>query len=125
MTESFETLEQVMHRAVALAVRGEGRVEPNPAVGAVVVDEELRVLGEGWHTAFGEAHAEVVALESAGESARGATLVVTLEPCCHHGQTPPCTDAVLAAGIRRVVVGIADPSPHADGRGLSRLRDAG
>jgi len=125
MTESFETFEQVMHRAAALAVRGEGRVEPNPAVGAVVVDEELRVLGEGWHTAFGEAHAEVVALESAGESARGATLVVTLEPCCHHGQTPPCTDAVLAAGIRRVVVGIADPSPHADGSGLSRLRDAG
>ena len=125
MTESFETFEQVMHHAATLAVRGEGRVEPNPAVGAVVVDDELRVLGEGWHTAYGEAHAEVAALESAGESARGATLVVTLEPCCHHGQTPPCTDAVLAAGIRRVVVGIADPSPHANGVGLTRLREAG
>ncbi|HAB11420.1 MAG TPA: bifunctional diaminohydroxyphosphoribosylaminopyrimidine deaminase/5-amino-6-(5-phosphoribosylamino)uracil reductase RibD, partial [Planctomycetaceae bacterium] len=125
MTESFETFEQVMHHAATLAVQGEGRVEPNPAVGAVVVDDELRVLGEGWHTAYGEAHAEVAALESAGESARGATLVVTLEPCCHHGQTPPCTDAVLAAGIRRVVVGIADPSPHANGGGLTRLREAG
>jgi len=125
MTESFETFEQVMQYAVALAVRGEGHVEPNPLVGAVVVDDRLRVLGEGWHAVYGEAHAEVEALESAGESARGATLVVTLEPCCHHGQTPPCTDAVLAAGIRRVVVGIADPSPHADGSGLSQLREAG
>ncbi len=125
MTESFETFEQVMQYAVALAARGEGHVEPNPSVGAVVVDDRLCVLGEGWHTAYGEAHAEVEALESAGESARGATLVVTLEPCCHQGQTPPCTDAVLAAGIRRVVVGIADPSPHADGNGLSQLREAG
>ncbi|HAA51999.1 MAG TPA: bifunctional diaminohydroxyphosphoribosylaminopyrimidine deaminase/5-amino-6-(5-phosphoribosylamino)uracil reductase RibD, partial [Planctomycetaceae bacterium] len=114
-----------MRWAVNLAARGVGRVEPNPAVGAVVVDDQLRVLGEGWHTAFGEAHAEVEALQAAGELARGATLVVTLEPCRHHGQTPPCTDAVLSSGVRRVVIGIEDPSPHADGTGLSLLREAG
>jgi len=125
MTEAFETLEGVMQHAVALAGRGMGHVEPNPAVGAVLVDERLRILGEGWHGVFGGTHAEVEALEAAGESARGATLVVTLEPCCHHGQTPPCTDAVLASGVRRVVVGIEDPSPHADGGGLSILRAAG
>ncbi|MEC9008268.1 MAG: bifunctional diaminohydroxyphosphoribosylaminopyrimidine deaminase/5-amino-6-(5-phosphoribosylamino)uracil reductase RibD, partial [Planctomycetota bacterium] len=125
MTESFESFEGVMRRAVELAAPGGGRVEPNPAVGAVVVDDQLRVLGEGWHGAFGGPHAEVEALQAAGELARGATLVVTLEPCRHHGQTPPCTDAVLASGIRRVVVGIEDPSPHAGGSGLSVLRDAG
>ncbi len=125
MTESFESLEAAMRWAVNLAARGVGHVEPNPAVGAVVVDDQLRVLGEGWHTAFGEAHAEVEALQAAGELARGATLVVTLEPCRHHGQTPPCTDAVLSSGVRRVVIGIEDPSPHADGTGLSLLREAG
>jgi len=125
MIEAFETLEEVMLHATLLAGRGQGHVEPNPAVGAVVVDDRLRVLGEGWHRVFGGAHAEVEALEAAGESARGATLVVTLEPCHHHGQTPPCTDAVLASGVRRVVVGIEDPSPHADGGGLSILRAAG
>jgi diaminohydroxyphosphoribosylaminopyrimidine deaminase/5-amino-6-(5-phosphoribosylamino)uracil reductase len=125
MTESFETLEEVMAHAVSLAARGVGHVEPNPAVGAVVIDSGLRVLGEGWHGVFGGPHAEVEALAAAGSRARGATLVVTLEPCCHHGQTPPCTDAVLASGVARVVVGIEDPSPHADGSGLAMLREAG
>ena len=125
MSESFETLEEVMAHAVVLAARGEGHVEPNPAVGAVVIDSGLRVLGEGWHGVFGGPHAEVEALAAAGPRARGATLVVTLEPCCHHGQTPPCTDAVLASGVARVVVGIEDPSSHADGSGLTMLREAG
>jgi diaminohydroxyphosphoribosylaminopyrimidine deaminase/5-amino-6-(5-phosphoribosylamino)uracil reductase len=125
MTESFETLEAVMQHAVGLAARGVGHVEPNPAVGAVVIDSGLRVLGEGWHGVFGGAHAEVDALAAAGQGARGATLVVTLEPCCHQGQTPPCTDAVLASGIAKVVVGIEDPSPHAHGSGLAILREAG
>jgi diaminohydroxyphosphoribosylaminopyrimidine deaminase/5-amino-6-(5-phosphoribosylamino)uracil reductase len=125
MTESFATFEAVMDHAVDLAARGEGRVEPNPAVGAVVVDGDLRVLGAGWHAEFGGVHAEVAALESAGESARGATLFVTLEPCCHQGQTPPCTEAILASGVARVVVGLRDPSSHAAGSGLAILKSSG
>ena len=100
-----------MGRAIELARRGEGFVEPNPQVGAVVLTADGRVVGEGWHARYGGPHAEIVALEAAGESAYGGTLVVTLEPCCHHGKTPPCTDAVIAAGIRRVVVGAGDPFP--------------
>jgi len=125
MTESFETLADVMRHAVGLAARGVGHVEPNPAVGAVVVDESLRVLGEGWHGVFGGPHAEVDALAEAGHRARAATLVVTLEPCCHQGQTPPCTDAILASGVARVVVGIEDPSTHDGGNGLAILRAKG
>jgi diaminohydroxyphosphoribosylaminopyrimidine deaminase/5-amino-6-(5-phosphoribosylamino)uracil reductase len=112
-----------MRRALALAERGWGQTAPNPMVGAVVVRDGVSV-GEGWHTRFGEAHAEVEALRSAGERARGATLYVTLEPCNHHGNTPPCTDAILAAGVRRVVVGTADPNPVAHG-GAERLRSSG
>src|SRR5437899_5759387 len=106
-----------MRRALELAERGRGYVEPNPLVGAVVVREGT-VVGEGWHQRFGGPHAEVYALEAAGEAARGATLYVTLEPCCHHGKTPPCTDAVIRAGIKRVVAAMADPFSAVAGRGV-------
>lgn len=113
-----------MKRALRLAERGRGRVSPNPVVGAVVV-RAGRVVGEGWHRALGEAHAEPMALERAGSRARGATLYVTLEPCTHVGRTPPCVDAILAAGIRRCVVAVRDPHAIVNGRGLRRLRAAG
>ena len=113
-----------MRRAFELAERGRGYVEPNPLVGAVVVRGE-HAVGEGWHQRYGEAHAEIHALAAAGEAARGGTLYVTLEPCCHHGKTPPCTDAVLRAGIQRVVAAMADPYPQVAGRGASLLRSGG
>src|SRR5437763_1785426 len=113
-----------MRRALELAERGRGHVEPNPLVGAVVVRDGANV-GEGWHQRYGEAHAEVNALDAAGEAARGATLYVTLEPCCHHGKTPPCTDAVLRAGVARVVAAMADPFPQVAGKGAELLRAAG
>jgi diaminohydroxyphosphoribosylaminopyrimidine deaminase/5-amino-6-(5-phosphoribosylamino)uracil reductase len=115
---------QWMQRALDLAERGRGYVEPNPLVGAVVVRDGQSV-GEGWHQRYGEAHAEVHALAAAGEAAAGATLYVTLEPCCHHGKTPPCTDAVLRAGIRRVVAAMDDPFPQVAGQGTALLRAAG
>ena len=111
-------------RALELAERGRGTTSPNPIVGAVVVADDRRV-GEGWHERAGGPHAEVVALEHAGQRARGATLYVTLEPCAHHGRTPPCVGAVLAAGIARVVVAVGDPNPSAAGSGLEQLRAAG
>jgi diaminohydroxyphosphoribosylaminopyrimidine deaminase/5-amino-6-(5-phosphoribosylamino)uracil reductase len=113
-----------MRQALALAERGRGAVEPNPLVGAVLVRDGLCV-GEGWHQQFGGPHAEVHALQAAGEAARGATLYVTLEPCCHHGKTPPCTDAVLRAGVARVVAAMPDPFPQVAGGGLAQLRTAG
>src|SRR5215210_4216404 len=113
-----------MTRALELAGRGRGWVEPNPLVGAVVV-RDAAVVGEGWHEKFGQAHAEVNALRQAGELARGATLYVTLEPCCHFGKTPPCTEAVIGAGVRRVVSAMLDPFPQVAGQGASRLREAG
>ena len=113
-----------MHRAMALAANGLGLASPNPMVGAVVVADE-RVVGEGWHEGPGTAHAERMALAQAGSAARGATLVVSLEPCSHHGRTPPCTDAILAAGIARVEAAIRDPNPRVDGQGLAILRSAG
>src|SRR5215471_10079892 len=113
-----------MMRALALAERGRGYVEPNPLVGAVVV-RDGRAVGEGWHQRFGQAHAEVNALEAAGDAARGATLYVTLEPCCHFGKTPPCTDAVLRAGVARVVAAMSDPFPQVAGKGAAILRAAG
>jgi diaminohydroxyphosphoribosylaminopyrimidine deaminase/5-amino-6-(5-phosphoribosylamino)uracil reductase len=112
-----------LERALELAERGRGTTHPNPVVGAVVVNDG-EVVGEGWHQRKGEAHAEVIALEAAGERARGATLFVTMEPCKSHGSTPPCTDAVLAAGIAKVVAGSLDPNPKAGG-GLALLRAAG
>jgi diaminohydroxyphosphoribosylaminopyrimidine deaminase/5-amino-6-(5-phosphoribosylamino)uracil reductase len=110
-------------RALELAERGRGTTRPNPVVGAVVVKDGA-VVGEGWHERKGGPHAEVVALAAAGEAARGATLYVTMEPCNHHGRTPPCTDAVLTAGIARVVAGSSDPHPG-HGGGLERLQAAG
>lgn len=113
-----------MLQALQLAERGRGHVEPNPLVGAVVVRGDA-VVGEGWHERFGAAHAEILALSQAGAAARGATLYVTLEPCCHQGKTPPCTDAVIAAGIARVVAAMRDPFPQVAGQGAARLRAAG
>jgi diaminohydroxyphosphoribosylaminopyrimidine deaminase/5-amino-6-(5-phosphoribosylamino)uracil reductase len=113
-----------MRRALELAERGRGFVEPNPLVGAVVVRDGV-IVGEGWHRRFGGPHAEVYALGAAGEAARGATLYVTLEPCCHHGKTPPCTDAVIRAALKRVVVAMPDPFPAVAGKGFERLRGAG
>lgn len=113
-----------LERALELAERGRGTTHPNPVVGAVVV-RDGEVVGEGWHERAGGPHAEIVALEAAGDRARGATLYVTLEPCAHHGRTPPCADAVAAAGIARAVVGAGDPDPRTDGGGIARLREAG
>lgn len=113
-----------MRRAIELAERGRGHVEPNPLVGALVVRDGHNV-GEGWHAKFGQAHAEVNALAAAGDAARGATMYVTLEPCCHHGKTPPCTDAILRAGVARVVAAMPDPFPQVAGQGAARLRSAG
>ncbi|MGE0756274.1 MAG: bifunctional diaminohydroxyphosphoribosylaminopyrimidine deaminase/5-amino-6-(5-phosphoribosylamino)uracil reductase RibD, partial [Pirellulaceae bacterium] len=114
-----------MRRAFELAARGRGYVEPNPVVGCVIVSDQDRVVGEGWHRRFGGPHAEVEALRDAGDAAKGARLYVTLEPCCHHGKTPPCTEAILAAGIRRVVAATCDPFPAVAGGGLRRLAEAG
>ena len=114
-----------MRRALQLAALGQGRTSPNPLVGAVVLDAAGELVGEGYHARAGEAHAEVGALAQAGERARGGTLVVTLEPCCHHGRTPPCSEAVLAAGVARLVVAMVDPDPRVAGRGLEQLRRAG
>jgi diaminohydroxyphosphoribosylaminopyrimidine deaminase / 5-amino-6-(5-phosphoribosylamino)uracil reductase len=113
-----------MARAVALAEGGRGTASPNPMVGAVLV-RDGRVVGEGFHRAAGLAHAEALALAAAGELAAGATCYVTLEPCAHHGRTPPCADALVAAGVARVVAAVADPDPRVGGAGLDRLRAAG
>jgi diaminohydroxyphosphoribosylaminopyrimidine deaminase / 5-amino-6-(5-phosphoribosylamino)uracil reductase len=115
---------QFMARALQLASQGEGWVNPNPLVGAVVV-QGSKIVGQGYHARFGGPHAEVMALEEAGEAARGATLYVTLEPCCHHGKTPPCTDRILEAGVRRVVYAMDDPNPKVCGQGAATLRTAG
>lgn len=113
-----------MARALRLAQRGLYSADPNPRVGCVLA-RAGEMVGEGWHERAGEPHAEVNALEMAGDRARGATAYVTLEPCCHHGRTPPCTDALLNAGITRMVAAMPDPNPQVAGRGLTQLRDAG
>jgi diaminohydroxyphosphoribosylaminopyrimidine deaminase/5-amino-6-(5-phosphoribosylamino)uracil reductase len=115
---------QAMRAALGLARRGLGRVWPNPAVGCVIA-REGRVVGRGWTQPGGRPHAETEALARAGNQAQGATAYVTLEPCCHWGQTPPCADALIAAGLRRVVVAAEDPDPRVAGGGLARLRGAG
>jgi len=118
--------EQLMRRALELARRGEGLVEPNPMVGAVIASASgVDVIAEGWHSVFGGPHAEVAALAVAGAAARGGTLAITLEPCCHHGKTPPCTAAIIAAGIARVIVATRDPYPAVNGGGIDALRRAG
>jgi len=113
-----------MRRAIELAEHGRGTTYPNPLVGAVVVNGG-EVVGEGWHDRRGEPHAEVNALRAAGERARGSTMYVSLEPCTHHGSTPPCVDAILEAGVERVVIGVRDPNPNVSGGGVERLREAG
>jgi diaminohydroxyphosphoribosylaminopyrimidine deaminase/5-amino-6-(5-phosphoribosylamino)uracil reductase len=113
-----------MARALRLAERGLYTTDPNPRVGCVLVKED-RVVGEGWHRRAGEAHAEVVALRTAGRDAEGATAYVTLEPCCHHGRTPPCTEALIQAGITEVIVAMQDPNPRVAGNGLKALAAAG
>ena len=118
-----------MRLAVRLGRRGLGRTSPNPPVGAVIVaggtGTDGSVVGRGYHRQAGRAHAEVEALRAAGARARGATLYVTLEPCAHHGRTPPCTDAIVASGVRRVIIGTRDPNPAVPGDGMARLRAAG
>ncbi|MBQ7534558.1 MAG: bifunctional diaminohydroxyphosphoribosylaminopyrimidine deaminase/5-amino-6-(5-phosphoribosylamino)uracil reductase RibD [Stomatobaculum sp.] len=121
------THEDFMRRALALSLRGAGRVSPNPLVGAVIV-KDGRIIGEGWHAVYGSLHAERAALEdcrSRGEDPAGADIYVTLEPCCHHGKQPPCTDALIEAGIARVLVGSGDPNPKVAGKGNRILRDHG
>ena len=113
-----------MLRSLELAERGKGYVEPNPMVGCVIVKDGA-VAGEGWHDRFGGPHAEIAALAAAGANAKGGTLYVTLEPCCHQGKTPPCTQAVISAGIRRVVSAMQDPYPEVGGKGHAELKDAG
>jgi diaminohydroxyphosphoribosylaminopyrimidine deaminase/5-amino-6-(5-phosphoribosylamino)uracil reductase len=115
---------QYMNRAIELAERGKGWVNPNPLVGAVIV-KEGKVIGEGWHECFGGLHAERNAFKNCSESAVGATLYVTLEPCCHYGKTPPCTEAVIEHRIARVVIGLTDPNPLVAGKGVELLRKAG
>ncbi len=122
---SLENEFEYLRGALALAQRSVGLASPNPNVGAVIVDDGGRVVGEGFHTYDGRKHAEVLAIEQAGEKARGATLFINLEPCSHQGRTGPCADAVIAAGVRRVVACMADPNPAVSGRGFARLRQAG
>ncbi len=121
----FTDPEDVMAHALALAEKGQGSVEPNPPVGAVLVDDDLQLLGTGFHQQFGGPHAEVNAIAATGDACRGATMYVTLEPCAHHGKTPPCVDAVVEAGIRRVIVAVKDPVDHGSGSGIDRLRAEG
>ncbi len=123
-TEQGRLDAQFMDLALALAERGRGRVSPNPLVGCVIV-QGGNVVGEGWHARAGEPHAELVALRKAEQAAAGSTCYVTLEPCDHQGRTPPCTEALLAAGVARVVVATTDPNPLVDGKGVRRLREAG
>jgi len=126
ITQSMERIgyEKHMKRAIELAEMGRGTTSPNPMVGAVIIKDD-RVIGEGYHKRAGEPHAEINALKNAGEDVAGATMVVSLEPCNHFGRTPPCTEAIINAGISKVVVGMIDPNPKCAGGGVKRLRDAG
>lgn len=113
-----------MQQALDLSLKGKGFVNPNPLVGAVIT-RNGKVIGSGFHKVFGEAHAEINALENVQDNSHGATLYVTLEPCNHHGKTPPCTDRIIQEKISKVVIGVEDPNPHVKGKGIQRLRDAG
>jgi len=124
MASASVSIDEAMRRAVALAARGLGTTSPNPVVGCVLLDPAGEIVGEGFHAYAGGPHAEIVALAQAGDRARGGTAVVTLEPCNHTGRTGPCTRALINAGVRRVVVGVADPDPVAKG-GAETLRAAG
>lgn len=125
LNTSSESDQKFLRWAIELAQKSFGLVSPNPNVGAVLVDSGGEIIGEGFHTYDGKKHAEILALEQAGEKARGATLYINLEPCCHHGRTGPCTEALIQAGITRVVSATADPNPAVSGRGFARLRQAG
>jgi diaminohydroxyphosphoribosylaminopyrimidine deaminase / 5-amino-6-(5-phosphoribosylamino)uracil reductase len=116
---------KAMAAALLLAERGRGYVEPNPMVGAVVLDASGVEIAVGWHPQFGGPHAEIVALDQAGDAAQDGTLVITLEPCSHHGKTPPCVDRIIAAGIKRVVAAMEDPFPEVAGKGFVKLQEAG
>ncbi|MGH8452922.1 MAG: bifunctional diaminohydroxyphosphoribosylaminopyrimidine deaminase/5-amino-6-(5-phosphoribosylamino)uracil reductase RibD [Nevskiales bacterium] len=126
ITDSPASADDLRHmtRALELARQGLYSTHPNPRVGCVIVRDH-QVVGEGWHRRAGEAHAEVLALAATGDKARGATVYVTLEPCCHHGRTPPCSEALIAAGVTRVVAAMQDPNSEVAGRGLAALRAAG
>src|SRR3954469_13816154 len=124
MSEFSPFDEAAMRRALELAERGLYGTHPNPRVGAVLARDN-QIVGEGWHERAGEPHAEPIAIRAAGVRARGATAYVTLEPCSHHGRTPPCVDTLLAAGVRRVVYAVGDPDPRVNGRGAKQLRKAG
>lgn len=118
------TDEEYMATALSLAKKAKGHTAPNPMVGAVVVKHDV-IVGQGYHHKAGGPHAEVYALDEAGENAVGATLYVTLEPCAHYGKTPPCAKRVIASGVSRVVIGMVDPNPLVAGKGIAMLRDAG
>lgn len=122
--EHMMTDQDYMRRAIVLAERGRGWTSPNPLVGAVIV-KDGRIIGEGYHEKYGELHAERNAIASLTESAEGATIYVTLEPCCHYGKTPPCTEAIIENKIARVVIGSRDPNPKVSGKGAAMLREAG
>jgi diaminohydroxyphosphoribosylaminopyrimidine deaminase/5-amino-6-(5-phosphoribosylamino)uracil reductase len=116
--------ETYMKRALELAEKGRGKVEPNPMVGAVIV-KDGKIIGEGYHEFFGGPHAEVNAIANASEDVEGSTIYVTLEPCCHYGKTPPCANTIINNKISRVVVGAGDPNPLVAGKGIQMLRDSG
>ncbi|MEE2640553.1 MAG: bifunctional diaminohydroxyphosphoribosylaminopyrimidine deaminase/5-amino-6-(5-phosphoribosylamino)uracil reductase RibD [Planctomycetota bacterium] len=124
MNFSREQIETWMRQAMDLAEKGRGHVEPNPLVGCLILEKD-QVIGAGWHEKFGDAHAEVNAIRNCKRSPIGGTAVVTLEPCCHHGKTPPCVQALMEAGISRVFVGRADPNPRVSGGGIQQLKNAG
>ena len=121
-TENYSEDEKYMSVAIELAKKGYGYTAPNPVVGAVIVKDGC-IIGQGYHEKYGEPHAERNALASCSQSPEGATIYVTLEPCCHHGKQPPCTDAIIEAGISRVVTGSGDPNPLVGGKGIRILKD--
>ena len=116
--------QKMIQRCLELARQALGKTAPNPLVGSVVVQDQT-IVGEGFHPQAGQPHAEVFALRAAGDRAQGSTVYVNLEPCSHHGRTPPCADALIKAGVAKVVVGMVDPNPKVAGQGIARLRDAG
>lgn len=125
MPQILPTDEDAMQLAIQFARQGFGSVEPNPMVGAVIMAPNRELIASGYHERFGKAHAEINAIRAAGEKTRGADLYVTLEPCSHFGKTPPCAEAVISAGFRRVIIGCQDPAPHVAGRGIQKLKDSG
>ncbi len=117
--------EKLMRECLKLAQKAEGKTSPNPMVGAVIFDDDFNIISKGYHEKYGEAHAEVNAVKNAGQSVRGLSIAVNLEPCSHHGKTPPCADMIIREGIKRVVVGMRDPNPVVYENGIKKLKDAG